>query len=110
MFLLQTERFINYLAVNTINMEEDILLENSKRFLRSAELVYNSKDFTSATILYFKALFSVLDLMILRGTGKMPKDHSERFRILESKYPKLYEELDRLYPLYRDSYSMTISK
>lgn len=99
MFILQTKNFIKCVIVNIINMnEEEILIENTGKFLESAELVYKNKDFTSAAILYFKALFSALDLIILKETGKTPKDHSERFRILEARNHELYEELDKLYP------------
>jgi hypothetical protein len=90
--------------------EEKILLENIKNFIQSAYVIYNLHDFTSSAILYFKAFFSILDLIILREDGKIPKDHSERFRMLESKHIELYASLDKLYPLYRDTYSLIINK
>ena len=128
--VIKTETFINRFYVGSTNMaeklvkkkepeeiagrvEEDnesILKENIRGFLKSAELVYKTSDFTSATILYFKALFSILDLIILRGRGKIPKDHSERFRILELDYNELYIILDKLYPDYRDTYTVKINK
>ena len=85
------------------------LLENIKMFIRSANLVFNTKDYTSATILYFKALFSILDFLILKDIGKTPKDHEERFRILEENYQSLYKILDETFPIYRDSYKTSIS-
>ncbi len=91
-------------------MEEKILINNIKRFLTSANLVYKTKDFTSSAILYFKALFSILDLLILRKFGIIPKDHSERFRILEKEFPKYYSLLDMLFPYYRYTYTSTIEK
>lgn len=87
-----------------------ILKENILRFFKSANLVYKDKDFTSATILYFKTLFAVLDLIIINDAGKSPKDHTERFRILELKYSELYAVLDKIFPVYRDTYTATISK
>lgn len=89
---------------------EKVLIGNAKRFLGSAKLVYKTNDFTSATILYFKALFSILDLVILKDTGNIPKDHSERFRILESSYTDLYNTLDRIYLEYRNTYTSIINK
>jgi len=91
-------------------MNENLLKENIKTFLNSAELVYNTQDFTSATILYFKALFTAIDLMILKSKGRIPKDHSERFRILEAFEPVLYSLLDKIYPTYRNTYTTTINK
>jgi len=89
---------------------KEVLLTNIRSFLNSANIVYKTEDFTSATILYFKTLFAVFDLIILKDLGKIPKDHTERFRVLEMNYPLLYILLDKLYPKYRDSYNMIISK
>lgn len=114
--VLPTESFINGFNVCNSNMREkereseDVLIDNIKSFLSSADTIYENKDFTSATILYFKTLFAVLDLMILRKIGKIPEDHSERFRILENFYPKLYSLLDKYYPTYRDTYNKKINK
>jgi len=90
-------------------MEQD-LLKNIKTLLKSADLVYNTGDYTSATILYFKAAFAILDLIILRATGNSPKDHSERFRILQKSFPDLYDFIDKYFKIYRDTYSITISR
>jgi HEPN domain-containing protein len=90
-------------------MEKE-LLHQVKRFWHSAELVYRNNDYTSATILYFKALFVLLDYIILQQSGKTPKDHTERFRQLEKDMPKYYRILDKYYPIYRDTYSLSIEK
>jgi hypothetical protein len=55
-------------------------------------------------------MFSILDYLIMSSGHGMPKDHTERFRTLEAYFPSLYEILDRLYPLYRNTYSASISK
>jgi hypothetical protein len=89
---------------------EEIFLINIKNFKNSAELVFKTKDFTSSTILYFKTLFAVLDLIIFKDKKRVPKDHTERFRILEIDYKDYYLLLDKLYPKYRESYNMIISK
>ena len=91
-------------------MTEKELSENIKSVWASAELVYSTKDFTSAAILYFKAAFSILDLILLRSDKKVPKDHTERFRMLEGKYPDMYEFLDKFFKVYRDTYTTTIDK
>ena len=90
--------------------ERDILKENIKKFIKSAEIIYNTGDFTSSAILYFKAFFAILDLVILKRIGKIPKDHSERFRILESGFSNLYSSLDKLYHIYRNTYTAIINK
>jgi uncharacterized protein (UPF0332 family) len=87
-------------------MEE--LLLNIKTFWKSAELINNSGDYTSATTLYFKCLFVLLDLIILKNKKITPKDHTDRFRILQRDFPVLYSTLDRIFPIYRDTYSLQV--
>ena len=86
------------------------LIKNIKDFKNSAEIVYKTGDYTSSTILYFKCLFVVLDLIILQKKGKTPKDHTERFNILKENFSELYLFLDKHYYLYRQTYSLTIDK
>ncbi len=86
------------------------LMSNIKTVLKSADLVYENEDYTSATILYFKALFIVLDLIILKNMGITPKDHTERFRILENRFPSLYTIIDKYFKIYRATYSTSIDK
>jgi uncharacterized protein (UPF0332 family) len=90
-------------------MEEE-LLRNIKTFFSSAELVYQTKDYTSATTLYFKTLFVALDLFLLRKIKIVPKDHSERFRLLEKSFPQEYSRLDKYFSIYRSTYSTIIEK
>ena len=108
MLVWPTKSFIYTLYVGIINMDD--LLENIKTILNSADLVYDKKDFTSATILYFKAIFTALDYLILKSEGKTPKDHSERFSILKESFPDLYEFLDKYFDTYRNTYSTKIDK
>ena len=86
------------------------LRKNIRNFFSSASLVYEHKDFTSAVVLYFKTIFAVFDFVILRERGVIPKDHSERFRILEESFPYFYLWLDKHYDVYRNSYRITIEK
>ena len=44
-------------------MEEE-LLKNIKQVFSSAESIYSINNYTSATILYFKTWFVILDLVI----------------------------------------------
>lgn len=79
-------------------------------FKKSADSLYKSSDYTSATILYFKTLFAVQDFLLLEETGESPKDHTIRFRQLESNFPDLFKELDMEFSTYRDTYSKIIDK
>lgn len=79
-------------------------------FKRSADSLYVSRDYTSATILYFKTWFAIQDFILLEKIGQSPKDHNERFRLLEKEFPKTYSELDKEFPTYKDTYSKIIDK
>ncbi len=79
-------------------------------FKKSADSLYLTADFTSATILYFKTLFAIQDFLLLEETGESPKDHNARFRSLEKYFPNLFKELDVEFSTYRDTYSKIIDK
>lgn len=79
-------------------------------FKDSAETLFQKKDYTSATILYFKTLFAIQDFLLLEKTGDSPKDHTLRFRMLEKHFPELFRELDLEFSTYRDTYSKIIDK
>src|SRR3989338_1585668 len=79
-------------------------------FKHSADTLHANADFTSATILYFKTLFAIHDVLLLEKTGESPKDHTERFRKLEKHFPDLFRELDMEFSTYRDTYSKIIDK
>ena len=84
--------------------------ENISIFKNSADTLYLAKDYTSATILYFKTLFAIQDYILLQKIGQSPKDHNERFRFLEKYFPESYEVLDKEFSTYRDTYSKIIHK
>ena len=72
--------------------------------LNGAENEYNLSRYKNALILYSKAVFSLCDYIVALKKLKLPKDHSERFRILERHIPKLYPIVDRLFKIYTDTY------
>ena len=79
------------------------LTKNIETLRASAELVYKTGDYTSAFILYFKALLAVCDYGLLKAGSGVPKDHSERFRSLEKRFPDVYAQLDYLFRFYRQT-------
>jgi hypothetical protein len=74
-----------------------------QQFKKSADALYDLKDYTSATILYFKTWFAIQDYILLDKIGQSPKDHTERFRLLEKNFPDAYRELDKEFSTYRDT-------
>ncbi|MFH1589748.1 MAG: hypothetical protein ABIB43_04240 [archaeon] len=79
-------------------------------FKKSADRIFKSSDFTSATIIYFKTLFAIHDFILLQKIGYAPKDHTERFRLLEKEFPESYKIIDSEFNTYRSTYSRIISE
>ncbi len=90
---------------------KDELKDNALRFYSSANLVYsNMTDFTSATSLYFKSLFSYYDFKLFDKLNTALKNHTERFQFLKLYFKNLYEEIDPIFEIYRSTYTTKISK
>ena len=93
-------------------MEErkKFLVENANEFLGKAREAEKDKAYNSAVTLYFKAIAVLTDLFILEKEGSIPSNHSERFRLLERKYPVLYRIMDKDFPIYQRSYRLRLDK
>lgn len=66
--------------------------------------------YKNATILFSKSLFALCDLMLYSRLSKLPKNHSERFRMLERFFPDVYVIVDSIFGNYTDAYSKPILK
>lgn len=66
--------------------------------------------YKNATILFSKALFALCDVVIYSKLAKLPKNHGERFRILEAYFPEIYAFVDEVFSHYTDAYSKPILK
>ena len=66
--------------------------------------------YKNSTILFSKALFAICDILIQNKLNKLPKNHSERFSILEIYFKEIYGIVDEIFDKYTDSYSKTILK
>lgn len=58
---------------------------------------------------YFKSLSAVNDFL-LETINLKAKDHSERFRLLEQNFPEAYEITDKMFAVYRRTYTAEISR
>ena len=64
----------------------------------------------NAVILFSKALFALCDLLIFLKFSKLPKNHTERFRILEEHFNQIYVLIDDVWNHYTNAYSKPILK
>ena len=76
----------------------------------SAFLLIKHQKQKSATILLSKALFAFIDYLLLQKYQKFPKNHAERFRLLETKEKDLYTLVDSVWSKYTDTYSKPSSE
>ena len=90
--------------------KEELLASNIKEFYGEGMNALKRKAYNSAASLFFKALAVLADWHILLKEGFIPKSHTDRFRILEQKYPQIYALLDKDFPAYQESYSISLSK
>ncbi len=86
-----------------------ILQENLNEYFEFAEIAYQKKKYNSAVTLFFKSISAGVDLFILKKEGFVPSSHSNRFRIVQEKYPEIYEILDKDFPFYQDSYTQKMN-
>lgn len=71
----------------------------------SALLLLQHSKRKSALILLSKSLFAVVDYILLSKYHKLPRNHAERFRILQQKEPQIYSLVDSVWSKYTDTYS-----
>ncbi|HLD72755.1 MAG TPA: hypothetical protein VJA23_04160 [Candidatus Nanoarchaeia archaeon] len=89
--------------------KEEILLSNIQEYFSSAEQSLREKRYNVAATLFFKAICAAIDLFLFQKEGVVPSSHTDRFRIVQQKYPEIYDLLDRDFPFYQNSYSQKMS-
>ncbi|MBT4376127.1 hypothetical protein HOD29_02015 [archaeon] len=80
------------------------LISNAKEYFKNALFAQKRREYNTSVTLFFKTLSALADLYLLEKENQMPSSHSERFRILQNKYPEIYGFLDKDFPLYQQSY------
>ena len=81
-----------------------ILVGNAREYYKNASEAKRRREYNTAVTLFFKTISALADIYILEKIGSMPSSHSERFRILETKYHEIYSIIDKDFPFYQDSY------
>ncbi len=61
--------------------------------------------YRNATILFSKAMFALCDFVIYEKLKRLPKNHTERFRILEEYFNDIYGTVDEVFGKYQDTYT-----
>lgn len=88
----------------------ELLVKNIKEFYSEGEHALGRKAYNSAASLFFKALAVLTDWYLLKKEGFIPKSHTDRFRLLQQKYPDIYNILDKDFPVYQESYDLILTR
>ena len=88
----------------------NILIGNAKEYYKNGLDAEERGEYNSSVTLFFKAISSLCDIYILEKDGRIPSSHSDRFRILETKYQDIYNIIDKDFPFYQDSYRTRLNK
>lgn len=93
----------------TKDIEKD-LLRNFVDFLNSGEDELKKQRYNPAVNSFFKAVVIYCDLKIYKKTGMLPKNHQERFLLLETHFPEAYKIVSGSFKKYTDSYNLRMEK
>lgn len=88
----------------------DELLKNIEEFFESGEENLKKARFNAAVSDFFKAIVILCDYKIYTDMKIMPKNHSERFSILEKYFNDVYSEVSNLFQTYTKSYNLRMIK
>ena len=91
-------------------MKKEILEKTAKEYYESAQEQLEKGKYNSAVVLFFKALVSFTDLLILNKTGQTSSSHNDRFRKTREQFPEIYNLLDKDFPFYQGSYVKILTK
>lgn len=89
-------------------MEE--LLANVEEFLDSAEDNLKKSRFNAAVSDFFKAIVILCDYLIYKEMKITPKNHKERFLLLEKYFNEIYATVSKLFKMYTQSYTVRLAK
>jgi len=90
--------------------KQNILEQTAKEYFSAGEDELKKERYNSALVLFFKSLIALTDLYIFQNTNETPSSHRARFFIAQTKFPEVYDLLDKDFPFYKDSYVQRISK
>ena len=85
--------------------QEDELRNTFIEEYSSAKMLKRIGKLKSALILISKSLFALCDYILFKKYAKLPRNHGERFRMLQLKENNTYLEVSSIWSQYTDTYS-----
>ena len=88
----------------------DELLKNANEFLESGEDNLKKNRFNASVSDFFKAIVIFCDYLIYREMKIMPKNHNDRFSLLDKYFHEIYTNVSELFKTYIKSYNLRLDK
>ncbi len=82
--------------------------KKAKNFFILGKIAENLKMFSESASNYFKSLSALNDLA-LEKIGIRTSSHNQRFNLLKQNIPKLYDITDKLFSVYRRTYTQSLN-
>jgi len=89
---------------------EEVLLNNANEFYLSGQDNLLKKRFNVSFSDFFKSIVVFCDYLLYKNIKRLPKNHSERFILLEKYFPEIYQEVSKRFKPYTFSYNSIISE
>lgn len=86
------------------------IVENALEFLESGEDNLKKNRWNAAVSDFFKAISNFCDYMLYKKIRVFPKNHNERFQLLEKYFKEIYNKIIELFKKYRESYNLRLKK
>ena len=93
-----------------MDSKKEILEKNAKEYFSSGKEELKKSRYNSSVVLFFKALISLVDIYILKQTGKTPSSHANRFRTIQENFSDVYNIVDKDFPFYQNSYFQSMNR
>jgi hypothetical protein len=91
------------------DIKEDLKL-NFKEFYEGGLDALFKKRYNLAVAAFFKSIAVLSDLKIYSILGTLPKNHNERFMILNTKFKPIYKIVSDMFKKYKESYNLRMEK
>lgn len=83
---------------------------NAIEFLESGKDNIKKHRWNASVSDFFKSIVTFSDYLLYNEFKILPKNHNERFQLLEKYYPDIKEKITGLFEIYRDSYNLRMKK
>jgi HEPN domain-containing protein len=85
------------------------LLENAKEFRESGVENLEKKRYNASASDFFKSIVIFCDYLIYDQIKRLPKNHNDRFNLLNIYFKKIYEKVNFLFGIYVKSYNLKMN-